>query len=109
MSESLAKVSDQEDRDRVYSARELVDMTLAGHFCIRESIDRGIRQVYRLRGAKGREHMDRLPGLKAFASEAEIDEWERELQRLVDDVSAEVRKDRTSSDLSNVPALFEKS
>jgi hypothetical protein len=77
-----------EERDRVYSARELVDLALDGHFCIREQIDRCIREVDAQLGAEGRERMSQLPALRAYATDEEIDTWEATLLRLRDEVSA---------------------
>ncbi len=78
---------EMDEANRRYSARDLVDLALGGHFCIREVIDQTIRNIDTARGAKGRELMYQLPDLRAYASEDEIDCWQRMLLELWDRVA----------------------
>jgi hypothetical protein len=70
------------DEER-YTAKELVELALAGHFCVRAEIDRAIRRIDRPSGREGRERMNQLPDLRAYASEEEIDEWQSALLDLL--------------------------
>src|SRR4051812_9145196 len=83
-----------EERNRLYTARELVDLALDGHFCIRDGIDQAIRQIYSVCGQTGRDQIHGLPSLKAYASESEINEWEAQLLCLRDQLLSDVRTQR---------------
>jgi hypothetical protein len=71
-----------------YTAKELVDLALAGHYCIRDRIDHAIRAIYRLWGAEGRQRMNQLPDLSAYANEPEIDDWQTKLLVLLAEAEA---------------------
>lgn len=61
--------------DKKHTAKQLVELALAGHYCIRDEIDHAIRKIARLSGKSGCERIGALPDLPAYASEAEIDAW----------------------------------
>jgi hypothetical protein len=90
-----------------YTARELVDMTLKGHYCIRDEIDSAIRRIYRMAGRRGKEEMHKLPDLKAYASEPEIDEWQDRLLELDARVKGEVEASGAEQERRSQPLLFE--
>lgn len=95
--------------DEKYTARQLVELALAGHYCIRDKIDHAIRKIARLSGKSGCERIGELPDLPAYASEAEIDAWqERLLQLLADEeVRASAReKERAVKDNANQTRLW---
>jgi hypothetical protein len=96
-----------DERDRVYAARELVDLALDGHFCIRDEIDRAIRRISAAHGRSGRDRMYQLAGLKAYASEEEIDAWQAEVLLLEGQMKEEIAAQRGARAPTGEPGLFD--
>lgn len=86
--------------DEKYTAKQLVELALAGHYCIRDQIDHAIRKIARLSGQRGCERIGELPDLAAYASESEIDAWQdRLLQLLVEEETraADIAKEKAET------------
>lgn len=90
--------------NRVYSARELIDLALVGHFCLRDKIHETIWRLYTAGGEPFRPHLYGLPPLKAYGPESELDEREA---ALIDKAGELFRSLQTPEDDPNQLLLFD--
>ena len=74
MDDPLVSLPPEEREIGCTSGRELVDLALGGHYCIRDQIDGAIREVYALSGrTRAGTNDTRRAGSRAYATEDEID------------------------------------
>jgi hypothetical protein len=80
-----------------YTARELVDMALEGHYLLNDVVFEAVWRLWGRYGEAAKAKLYALPDVPAYASKAEVDGW----CRRVFDVELELDRQRTCNRLDS--------
>ena len=76
------------------TAKYLVDLCLDGHFCLTEATNAAIWRLWKTFGHRGREPLYKLPDLNAYATDAEVRDFEAAVLRIEEQLKSEAESMR---------------